>query len=367
MNTKFGTQAMSNWWINSYKEENCDHSNYLLDKELLILIFNQLSYPEQSNCRLVCRRWLCLMPVTSFFSGNPPAQLTFISAFFSNRIGLNIADMRMEIDMTLERANLNLDNPSTCCTSLANFFSQIVRKSEILESLMDGVKFHQPPPENRAVGIYDSLHKAYEIVTFANFFLYSAAQALFLKAILEIYRMHLKDDSKFNGTQVDYLNSLLIKSFQIVVALIGFNFDYSRFHLDFVFQASSAIFQKSEILLSSICSELIEHKETLLEVNLCPYDKMEWSEDEVERLLIVLREVKSLEILNLEGCIITLKHIDLLDQLLSENLDVKELHLTQSKLIDVAPDDLLRLTDRSMKFFLHTSDPIIPYNVKFIE
>ena len=302
------------------------------------------------------------MPVTSFFSGPPPAIPTCVSEFFKAKTEIRTLESEAVGGISLSVTELNFDSPKTFCTSLAKFYAQTVRKAELCDYLLRGQAI---PIVINARSLEEYNEKRDEIMDFAIFFGRSGAIAGFSSASLQALYNFMKNAFKFNPAEVDYLNSLLRRSFKMVSTSTGFNADYSRFHLDFIYQAYSNIFPGERVELSHVSSEIIAHKETLLNVNMCTYGEGELSEKATEFVLRISANLERLQILNLEGYIIMPKHLDLLKNILSKNLEIRELHLTKSKLKGVDQDDLCCLTDRSLKFVLHTSDPKPPLDVAF--
>ena len=361
-NQMMSTQGTPNRWISTYKEEKGD-TNYLLDKELLLLIFNMLSSREQFNCRLVCRRWICLLPVTDLFSGPSATIPSVVSEFFRHEVKYHSPALNWELDMTLERANLDLASANSCMTSMAEFFAKTARNQTLRGCMLNGFSFDFVMPAFTARSPEEYLAKHNEIIKFAQFLGESAAIARFAKENLTAF-CDIAKSSLSNPQQVDYISALLRGSFLKMISSIGFNGDYSRFHLDFVIEARSTIFPNNSLKLTDICLGLITHKNTLLNVNMCTYGETEWSEQAIERILKLLMNLTELQILNLEGFNIKSKHMDLLKDVLTANANMRELHLTKSKL-DVSTDDLRCLTDHPVKFVLHTSDPKPPLDLAF--
>ena len=262
----------TNCWTRTFDETKTgDHDSPFcwIPHEILLTIFDLLTYQQQAVGGLVCKKWACLMPVTQLFS-EEPAQLPFpfVKEFLEKKHG---------------KANDN-------------------------KGFSKEVKVHFNEVVHSPLECYQALGR-----TLKNFEI-----KFLIRNNCDYFSEHL------HGT---LLYALLEKS-AFSKGLLQKN---EVFKLVFACDAGTTLFSNEERVLPVFCSFLHDYQEYLSLIDLRSYDpEKQLSQKGLYSLLLTLKDLKKVKVLDLQGIRIDKESCEILIQILHDNKELNYVHFSES-------------------------------------
>jgi hypothetical protein len=230
------------------------------------MIFTFLTLEDQASCRLVCRDWAFVVPLTHLFSNDPTnLPFPFLKHFLetiSQQFVLNVHQQRFAIRFF---KNNPIHSPMHLYYHIGRHLGNI-----------DDKLFY----ENASICRFSSSAKLDLPLGIPDF-------------IQEIHKLH------DNHPRARYLSEVVEKSFEMSRLMKGF-VDKRWFIADYACQAGSSLFVKERVSIPLLCYLFWLYKDTLEEVDLkIKVEEHQYSSAGLSKLIDSLLHLKNLKILSL--------------------------------------------------------------------